>query len=143
MIQYKYSEEGYSEYKGTNRNCTNYHEFQGEKSKNDGDTIVKSVVADEGNPNMEENGTKSKIPPHLSPEKLYKLFSKLHISGIEEWGEEEQREAKDLITEYGSLFALHDMDMGRSSMARDQIKLMDKTPFKERHHKIPPISLKK
>ena len=43
-IQEKYSEEGYSEYKGTNRNCTDYHEFKGEKSKNEGDTILKSVV---------------------------------------------------------------------------------------------------
>ena len=63
MTQENYSEEGYSEYKGTNRNCTDYHEFQGEKSKNEGDTILKSAVADEGNPDMEENGTKSKTPP--------------------------------------------------------------------------------
>ena len=63
VTQKEYSEEGYSEYKDTNRNCTDYHEFQGEKSKNEGDTILKSVVADEGNPNMEKNGTKSQISP--------------------------------------------------------------------------------
>ena len=40
-------------------------------------------------------------------------MSKLDLSGIKDWKSEEQKEAKDLIIEYGSLFALKDIDLGK------------------------------
>ena len=70
---------------------------------------MKSVVADKGNPNINEGKSKTSLP--LSPEKLEKLFSKLILSGIEELSKEEQKEVKDLISEFGSLFVLDDVDM--------------------------------
>ena len=49
----------------------------------------------------------------LTQEETDLLMSKIDFSGIKDWEPEEQKEAKDLILEYGSLFALKDMDLGR------------------------------
>ena len=65
-------------------------------------------------------------------------MSKLDLSGIKDWKPEEQKEAKDLILEYGSLFALKDIDLGRTDKVKHTIKLHDYTPFKERYRCIPP-----
>ena len=74
----------------------------------------------------------------LTPEEADLLLSKLDLSGIKDWKPEEQKEAKDLILEYGSLFALKDMDLGRTDKVKHSIKFDDYTPFKERYRHIPP-----
>ena len=56
-------------------------------------------------------------------------MSKIDLSGIKDWEPEEQ-EARNLILEYGSLFALKDMDLGRTDKVKHSIKLDDYTPFK-------------
>ena len=45
------------------------------------------------------------------PEKLVELFNKLDLSGIQDWEEEDQQEVRSLITEYGFLFALDNLDL--------------------------------
>ena len=74
----------------------------------------------------------------LTPEEADLLMSKLDLPGIKDWKPEEQKEAKDLILEYGSLFALKDMDLGRTDKVKHSIKLDDYMPFKERYRHIPP-----
>ena len=70
--------------------------------------------------------------------KLKLLMSKLDLEGIKSWSPEEQNEIKDLIIEYGSLFALKDMDLGKTGKVKHSIKLTDNTPFKVRYRRIPP-----
>ena len=65
-------------------------------------------------------------------------MSKIDFSGIKDWKPEEQKEAKNLILEYGSLFVLKDTDLGRTDKVKHSIKLDDYTPFKERYRCIPP-----
>ena len=65
-------------------------------------------------------------------------MGKLDLTGIKVWSPEEQKEVKDLIIEYGSLFALKDMDLGRTDKVKHSIKLDNYTPFKERYRHIPP-----
>ena len=50
-------------------------------------------------------------------------MSKLYLEGIKNWSPEEQKEVKDLINEYGSLFALKDMDLGKTDKVKHSIKL--------------------
>ena len=52
--------------------------------------------------------------------------------------EEEQSEVLSLLTKYGLLFALSDMDLGKTSMVRHTIMLRDRVPFKEFYKQIPP-----
>ena len=74
----------------------------------------------------------------LTQEETDLLMSKIDFSGIKDWKLEEQKEAKDLILEYGSLFALKDMDLGKTDRVKHSIKLDDYTPFKERYRHVPP-----
>ena len=58
----------------------------------------------------------------LTQEETDLLMSKIDFSGIKDWEPEQQKEAKDLILEYGSLFALKDMDLGRTDRVKHSIK---------------------
>ena len=78
-----------------------------------------------------------KLKP-LSPEKERLLFEKIDLSGIADWDQEDQRQAREIFREYGQLFALDDLDLGHTSVVKHEIKLNDYTPFKERYRCIPP-----
>ena len=54
--------------------------------------------------NQEEGTDANKA--NLSEEKLELLFSKLDLSGLDDWDQDLQKEAKDLIAEFNHLFAL-------------------------------------
>ena len=51
-----------------------------------------------------ENVLPLKLEP--TPERLNALFSKLDLSGIEEWSEDNQQKVHDLMVKYQHLFAL-------------------------------------
>ena len=74
----------------------------------------------------------------LSPEELEKLFSKVDLIGIVNWSVQEQKEVRDLITEFGFLFALDDLDLGKTSVVKHTMKLTNPTPFNERYRQILP-----
>ena len=76
--------------------------------------------------------------PKLTPEKEKLLFSKIDLSGDENWDPELIKEAKQLFCEYAHIFALENLDMGHTSMVKHEIRLDNYTPFKERYHRIPP-----
>ena len=65
-------------------------------------------------------------------------MSKLDLEGIKSWSPEEQKEVKDLIIMYGSLFALKDLDLDKIDKVKHSIKLTNNTPFKEKYRRIPP-----
>ena len=67
----------------------------------------------------------------LSEEKMKELFNKLDLSGTENWEETEKRGMEALIREYSFLFALDDLDLGKTSIVKHKIKLVDNEPFKE------------
>ena len=79
--------------------------------------------------NSGENVTK----PKPMPERLDELFTKLDLSGIQEWSEDLQQEVHDLIVEYQCLFALNDLELGRTSKVKHEIKLSNPAPFKDRY----------
>ena len=54
-----------------------------------------------------------------------------------EWSQNEQKETWELITEYTSIFAMSDMDLGKASLVKHSIRLTDNTPFKECYQQIP------
>ena len=60
------------------------------------------------------------------------------MQGIESWSEQQQQSAKSLIRKYQHLFALTLNELGKTSLVQHDIKLNDKTPFKERYRRIPP-----
>ena len=88
-----------------------------------------------GFPNM---GSKGQIKLQLPKEQLEKPFDKLELSGIEDWIDEDQEEVQKLIKEFSFLFALNDLDLGKTSTVKHTIKLTDDTPFREMYHRILP-----
>ena len=81
--------------------------------------------------------------PEPTPERLDSLFSKLDLSGIQEWSEDLQQRVHDLIVEYQHLFALHDLELGKTAKVKHEIKLSNPVPFKDRYRRIPPMNLRK
>ena len=93
------------------------------------------------------------IPPTLAPKKeesdsnkitqepsqrLQQLLDKLDLSNISDWTDVEQGKVRSLMEKYEHLFALTDLELGKTSLVKHQINLSDAQPFKERYRKIPP-----
>ena len=73
-----------------------------------------------------------------TPGKLDKLFEKLDLSWAQAWIDWEKQEIGDLLREYHDHFALDDLKLGRTSLVKHSINLMNDTAFKEGHWRIPP-----
>ena len=93
-------------------------------------------------PEYENMGTKTENPkpekPAFTSERSDKLFSKLDLSGMEDWLDDIQHEAVELFKEYHHLFALSDLELGCTSNIKHEIKLNNEVPFKDRYQRIPP-----
>ena len=71
--------------------------------------------------------------PALTPERSDRLFSRLDLSGMEDWPDDIQHEAVELFKEYHHLFALSDLELGCTSNIKHEIKLNNEVPFKDRY----------
>ena len=74
----------------------------------------------------------------MKEERLEKLFSKLDLSGVQSWSNQDRNDMTFLIEEYHHLFALDDLEPGKTDMVKHSIKLNDYTPFHKRYCRIPP-----
>ena len=78
-----------------------------------------------------------RIPPSQF-EEVCKHLKKVDLSATANWNTEDQEEAKKLIADFDHLFALSDMELGKTSIVKHHIKVTDPVPFKERYRRIPP-----
>ena len=67
--------------------------------------------------------------PEQIQERIYELFTKLDLSGIQEWPEDLQQKVHNLMVEYQHLFTLNDLELGKTSMVKYEIKLSNPVPF--------------
>ena len=70
------------------------------------------------------------------------FLSKLDLSRITDWLDEDQQEVRKLLIEHVSLFALNDLDLGMTSVVKHYIKLAEYSLFKETYCHIPPCHFK-
>ena len=92
----------------------------------------------EKEPEKEKEGDPPPEKRKLTPDEVDLLMSKLDHTGIKDWSPDGQRDVKDLIIEYGSPFALKDLDLGKTDKVKHSVKLTDYTLFKKRYRHIPP-----
>ena len=85
-----------------------------------------------------ESTNESTSKPVPTADRLNKLFTKLDLKGTEEWPDDLQQKVHDLLVEYQHLFALNDLELGKTSKVKHQIKLNNNVPFKDRYWRIPP-----
>ena len=76
--------------------------------------------------------------PKLTQEHKEKLFSKLDLSGYDKWTASQQQLIDNLIQHYHHIFAVDDLELGRTDMVKHKIKLDNYIPFKEQYRRIPP-----
>ena len=62
----------------------------------------------------------------------------IDLSGLEDWPEHLQIEAKEMLKRNAKTFSKTDLDMGRTNLVKHHIKLTDPIPFKEAYWGIPP-----
>ena len=66
-----------------------------------------------------------------TPEGIEKVFSKLNISGADEWSEENRLMLRQLFIKHHHIFALDDLELGKTNMVKHVIKLSNDKPFHE------------
>ena len=66
------------------------------------------------------------------------ILNLIDLSGLEDWPEHLQVEAKEMLKRNAKTFSKTDLDMGRTNLVKHHIKLTDPIPFKEAYRRIPP-----
>ena len=66
------------------------------------------------------------------------ILNLIDLSGIKDWPEKLQQDAKDMLKRNAQVSSKDDMDMGRTNLVKHHIKLTDPAPFKEAYRRIPP-----
>ena len=66
------------------------------------------------------------------------ILKLIDLSGLEDWPEHLQIEAKEMLKRNAKTFSKTDLDIGRTNLVKHHIKLTDPIPFKEAYRRIPP-----
>ena len=66
------------------------------------------------------------------------ILDLIDLSGLDNWPEHLQTEAKEMLKRNAMVFSKTNMDMGRTNLVKHHIKLTDPVPFKEAYRRIPP-----
>ena len=78
------------------------------------------------------------LQPEMTKERRDKLFSKLDLTGYDEWTQEQRDTMNNVIKHYHHIFAVEDLELGCTDLVKHEIKLTNYVPFKERYRRIPP-----
>ena len=81
------------------------------------------------------------VPPKLAPRftnvntnnanKSSEPSTKLNISGADEWSEENRLKLRQLFIKHHHIFALDDLELGKTDMVKHVIRINDEKPFQE------------
>ena len=66
------------------------------------------------------------------------MWEQLDVTGADSWTENQKLEIRRVFEEYNDVFALNPLELGRTSLVKHTIKVVDPKPFKERYRRIPP-----
>ena len=67
----------------------------------------------------------------LENPRIDKLFTKLDLSGSDDWTDSQKQAVHDCIIKYNHIFAAEDLELGKTDLVKHVIHLDDYTPFKE------------
>ena len=66
------------------------------------------------------------------------ILKLIDLSGLEDWPEHLQAEAKEMLKRNAKPFSKTELDIGRTNLVKHHIKLTDPIPFKEAYWRISP-----
>ena len=58
------------------------------------------------------------------------------MAGLQQWTEEKQQAARDLLCKYSDIFSKNNLDLGKCNILKHNIRLTHYQPFKERYRCI-------
>ena len=105
-------------------------------SESDSDTHsvkIEDIGPEEGNDEPNSKDTQSNDQDDGSW-----ILNLIDLSGLEDWPEKLQQDAKEMLKRNAKVFSKDDMDMERTNLVKHHIKLTDPVPFKEAYRRIPP-----
>ena len=59
------------------------------------------------------------------------VLEALDLQGLRQWSESEQKQARELLLRWEHLFAHSNLDLGKTALIKNKIRLTKQTPFKE------------
>ena len=66
------------------------------------------------------------------------VLDQLNLEGLDNWTENQQRTAKELLIDSANIFSKDDLDLGKCNILKHDTKITDPQPFKEGYRRIPP-----
>ena len=66
------------------------------------------------------------------------VLDQLNLEWLDNWTEEQQRAAKNLLVDSADVFSKDDLDLGKCNILKHNITITDPQPFIERYRRIPP-----
>ena len=112
-----------------------------------GQQIAKVIAANQV-PNMlaqkyVEKHMNQKENENVKQERVKKLWEQLDLSGAQSWTTDQKSGIRQTLEDFHDVFALGSMELGRTSLVKHSIKIIDPKPFKERYRRIPPHHFEK
>ena len=99
---------------------------------------TQSVKIEDIGPEYDIDGIDSKDTQSNDQDDGSWILDLIDLSGLKDWPEKLQQDAKDMLKRNAKVFSKDDMDMGRTNLVKHHIKLTDPAPFKEAYRRIPP-----
>ena len=66
------------------------------------------------------------------------VLEALDLQGLKEWPESEQKQARELLLKWEHLFVHSDLDLGKTALIKQKIRLTERMPFRDQYRCIPP-----
>ena len=66
------------------------------------------------------------------------VLEQIDLSSIQNWSQSLQQQVKELLMEFQDIFALNDLELGKTNLVKHHIPLTNPVPFKDRYTRIPP-----
>ena len=87
-------------------------------------------------PNKTLETEKQKAEEQVQRGKL--VVEQIDLSSIQNWNKSLQQQVNKLLIEFQDIFALSDLELGKSNLVKHHIPVTNPVPFKDRHTRIPP-----
>ena len=66
------------------------------------------------------------------------VLEQIDLSSIQNWDQSLQQQVRELLMEFQDIFALNDLELGRTNLVKHHIPLTNPVPFKDKYTRIPP-----
>ena len=90
----------------------------------------------------DQTPSQSPEPERQKVEELVKrgklVVKQIDLSSIQNWNKSLQQQVNELLMEFQDIFALSDLELGKTNLVKHHIPLTNPVPFKDRHARIPP-----